>query len=117
MKYQVYQVAGWHGEPDDPLLHETDDEQEASLMAGERMDIHLPGDSNKFAKYATDSDGEVLDRIESFTCGECSKLFPWGQHGPTGIVDGRIQERGDATPDHLVVWVCDDCSDEFDFPR
>ena len=33
MSYTIYQAAGWHGEPSDPVIGTTDDEREAAIRA------------------------------------------------------------------------------------
>ena len=110
MRYQVYQAAGWHGEPSDPLLMETDDERRAAMLAGERVDIKMPGGSNRYPAYAVNAEtGERLERIESYICDRCGELTEWGD-GPQGIYNGRIHGCPASLPKHLVTWVCDDCA-------
>lgn len=112
MNYTVYRAAGWHGEPDDPVVLETDDEKEAAMLAGCRVDIGMPGSCNPYDAYATDEDGDEVDRIESFCCDECGELTEWGEYGPTGTMDGEVLECAGGVEKHLVTWVCDECADE-----
>jgi hypothetical protein len=114
-QYQIYRAPGWHGEPDDPLIAETDDEREAALRAGCRIDIGMPGASNKYDAYAIDSEtGEEVERIESFWCDVCEELVAWGDYGPQGGNGGRILECPQAAEKHTVTWMCDDCAAEYE---
>jgi len=112
MKYIVRKAPGWHGEPHDPVILETDDEEEAAMRAGCRVDIKMPGDSNPYDAYALDEEDEWVERIESFSCGKCGELTPWGEYGPTGTMDGRVLECAGAVEKHLVTWVCDGCASD-----
>lgn len=114
MAYKIYQSPGWHGEPSDPVIHETDDEREASLMAGRRVDIKMPGGSNRHDCYALDSDGDTVAPTESFACDGCGELHEWGDDGPQGAMDGRILECAEAAEKHLVTWLCCECVQEYD---
>ena len=58
--YTIYRAAGWHGEPNDPMIAEVEDEREAAMLAGERVDIHMPGASNQYDKYAVDDSGDEI---------------------------------------------------------
>jgi len=112
-KFTMYRAPGWHGEPDDPIIGETDDRQHAAMRAGLRVDLGMPGDSNKYDAYATDEDGTEVDRIESFQCDECGEIVEWG-NGPIGTMDGRILGCPQAVEKHLVTWVCEECAAEMD---
>ena len=109
--YTIYKAAGWHGEPSDPVIGTTDDENEAAMRAGCRADIGMPGNCNKYDAYATDDAGGELDRIESFRCDSCEKIIVWGD-GPTGAMDGEILECPESVEKHLVCWLCDDCAED-----
>lgn len=110
--YAVKLAPGWHGEPCDPVVRRTRDERKARLMAGQRVDIKMPGACNRYRYYAVDEKtGEELDRIESFKCDACGRLVEWGD-GPIGTSDGRILECPQATPKHLVDWLCESCAEK-----
>lgn len=108
--YTIYKAPGWHGEPCDPVLTQTDDEREAAMLAGERVDIRMPGGSNPHNCYAVDADGELVEPIESYRCDECGELVEWGSDGPTGTLDGEVLECPEAHESHLVTWVCETCA-------
>jgi len=113
MKYTIYQAPGWHGEADDPIIDETDDEREAAMRAGCRIDIHMPGASNRYDAYALDEDGEEVERIESFRCDNCGEIVEWGD-GPIGAKDGRILECPGGVEKHLVTWLCATCAEGYE---
>lgn len=116
--YRVYRAPGWHGRPTDPLIHETDDEREAAMMAGCRVDLGMPGQSNRYSAYAVDPDGEPVDRIESYECDECGRLHEWGDHGPIGVHGGIILGPPPVPVEsHLVTWCCPDCADAIEAER
>lgn len=110
MSYTIYRAPGWHREPYDPPICTTDDRDEAALMAGERVDIRMPGGSNPHNCYAEDEDGELIDAVDSFRCDECGELHAWGDDGPTGAIDGQILPEPGAHESHLVTWICEDCA-------
>ena len=112
MMYTVHRAPGWHGDPGDPVIMTTDDEREAALRAGCRVDLGMPGASNKYDAYAVGEDGEEVDRIESFCCDGCEKLVEWGWGGPIGAMDGKVLECAAAVEKHLVCWLCEDCTDQ-----
>ncbi len=114
MEYTVRKAPGWHGEPCDPVVCTTEDEREAAMLAGCRVDIHMPGNCNSNDCYAEDEDGHRIDPIESFRCDDCGELCEWGDSGPWGTMDGKILECPGGVEKHLVTWVCDDCADECD---
>ena len=110
--YTIYRAPGWHGEPSDPVIGRTDDEREAAMRAGCRVDIKMPGQCNRYDAYAVDDDtGERLEAIPSFRCDHCGELIRWGNYGPTGVYEGRVLECAGGMDKHLVDWVCDDCVD------
>jgi len=113
MKYTIYKAPGWHGESDDPIIGTTDDERDAAMRAGCRIDIEMPGASNKYDAYATDEDGNEVDRIESFRCSICGELVEWGD-GPMGAHNGRLLDCPQSVEKHLVTWMCASCADEFE---
>jgi len=113
MMYRVLQAPGWHGDPDDPLLMETEDEREAAMRAGCRADINMPGQCNQHDAYAVDEDGNEVDRIESFRCGECGEIIEWGDNGPQAGVDGELIDGG-SVEKHLVTWLCDSCAESYE---
>lgn len=110
-EYTVYKAAGWHGEPIDPVILRTDDEREARMRAGCRIDIHMPGFCNRYDAYATDEDGDRVEPIESFQCEECGGIEEWGEDGPIGTKDGRWLECVGSREKHTVTWVCQSCAD------
>ncbi len=113
MHYTIYRAPGWHGEPTDPVIGHVETERQAALMAGERVDIRMPGGSNPHDCYAVDEDGELVDPIESFRCGACGELTEWGdgeEGGPTGTQDGQVLPCPGAVESHTVTWVCEDCA-------
>lgn len=116
--YRIFKAPGWHREPADPMTHETDDEREAAMMAGERVDIHMPGNCSSHDCYAEDEDGETVTPIESFRCDVCDELFEWGECGPQGGYGGSLLECPEGMEKHLVTWMCDACADEYeiDYP-
>ena len=114
MKYTIYKAPGWHGDPTDPIIRETDDEREAAMRAGCRIDIKMPGGSNKYDAYATDEDGNELPRIESFCCDSCGKIVEWGEGGPSGAYNGRLLDSPGSVEKHLVTWLCDGCAETYE---
>lgn len=110
MAYTIYQAAGWHGEPEDPVIGRTEDMHEAAMMAGERVDIRMPGGSNPHDCYALDEDGERIDPIESYRCDRCGELFEWGDDGPTAADDGYIIDEPGVYESHLLTWLCGSCA-------
>ena len=108
--YTIYKAPGWHGEPSDPVIEVTDDEEYAAMMAGCRIDIKMPGNSNRYDKYAADEDGQRVDRVDSFACDSCGELTKWGADGPHGCMDGEVLECPEVIGKHLVDWVCEDCA-------
>ncbi len=109
--YHIYLAPGWHGELSDPLICVVDDERLARMMAGERIDIQMPGACSKYRCYAVDEEtGERLEPIPSFRCDACGELREWGEYGPIGGMEGRILECPGAAPKHLVTWMCEDCA-------
>lgn len=109
-RYKIYQSPGWHSQPDDPEIGSTDDEREAAMLAGERIDIHMPGNSNKYDSYAIDAEtGERLTPLDSYRCDMCDSLYEWGA-GPIGTMDGEILECARAVEKHRVTWVCEACA-------
>jgi hypothetical protein len=111
--YNVYKAAGWHGDPTDPVILETDDEHEAAMRAGCRADIGMPGSCNPYDSYATDAEtGDLVEPIESFCCDSCGEIVEWGEYGPNGAIDGRLLECPQAAEKHLVCWICDSCADD-----
>ena len=111
MTYTIYRAPGWHGEPTDPVIDTTEDERTAAMRAGCRVDIRMPGQSNRYDAYATDEDGNQVERIESFACDECGEIVEWGESGPVGTQDGRILECPGGVEKHLVTWLCEDCAE------
>jgi hypothetical protein len=95
-------------------MRTTDEEREAAMRAGCRIDIRMPGGSNKYDAYALDENGDEVDRIESFVCDECEDLVEWGECGPIGAKDGRILECAGAVEKHLVTWLCSECADAYE---
>ena len=116
MKYTIYQAAGWHGEPEDPVLATTDDEREAAMRAGCHADLGIPGNCNTYDAYAMDEDGNPVEPIDSFCCDKCGKLVEWGEYGPTGTMDGKVLECAGAVDKHLVTWVCENCAEDMEWP-
>lgn len=112
--YTIYRAAGWHGEPEAPIIGETDDKREAALRAGCRADLGMPGGSNPYDAYAEDEDGNEVDKIMSFCCDECGEIVEWGEYGPTGTMKGKILECPEAMESHLVTWICEDCASDLD---
>ncbi len=112
--YRVFQAPGWHGEPNDPCIMETEDRQAAAMRAGERADIGMPGHCNPYDAYAQDEDGNDLDLIESFRCEACEELIEWGEYGPTGTMGGKVLECAESVEKHLVTWLCTDCASNLD---
>ena len=110
-EYQVKSLPGWHCEPEDPEIYETDDAREAAMQAGCRMDLVMPGNSNRYNAYAVDSHGCEVERIDSFCCDECADLTEWND-GPTGTMDGEVLECPEVVEKHLVMWICDECAAE-----
>ena len=110
--YTVYRAPGWHSEPDDPVIMETLEKEDAAMRAGCRVDIHMPGGCNPHDAYALDDDGELIDPIESFQCEECGELCEWGKYGPVGTMRGEVLECAGAMESHLVTWLCRECADE-----
>jgi uncharacterized protein YlaI len=113
MTYTIYSRPGWHGEAYDPVIDTTESEREAAMLAGCRIDIHMPGACNKHNMYALDEDGNRVEPIESFRCDACGELTEWGESGPVGAMDDRILECPQAAEKHLVTWLCDDCAENF----
>ena len=113
-QYTVHQAAGWHNESTDPVIMQTDDEQEAKLRAGCRADISMPGGCNRYDAYAVDDDGRDIGRIESFRCNECGEIVPWGETGPVGTMGGKILDCPGSVEKHLVSWLCDDCAEKIE---
>ena len=114
MAYTVYRAPGWHGEPTDPIIYRTNDETEARLRAGCRVDIKMSGRCDRYDAYAVDDEtGERVEPIPSFRCDHCGVLIRWGNYGPgpTGVYEGRVLECARSMEKHLVDWVCDDCVD------
>ena len=116
MTYTIYQTPGWHSEPTDPVIASIDDEHEAALRAGERVDIHMPGNCNAHDCYALDEDGDCVEPVESFRCDKCEELVEWGDSGPIGTMEGKVLECPDAMETHLVTWLCKDCAVEYEWP-
>ena len=114
--YTVFRAPGWHGEPSDPIILETDDEREAAMRAGLNVSLGMPGDCNTHDAYAQDGDGNPVEPIMSFCCDKCGELTEWGESGPTGTMDGRVLECAGAMESHLVTWVCDECAEEMEWP-
>lgn len=114
MKYEVREAPGWHNKVNDPVIFTTEDEAEASMWAGMRIDLIMPGNCNSYCHYAVDEDGNEVERIESFRCDECGELVEWGEHGPVGTKDGEILECPRAMEKHLVTWVCEDCAEKME---
>ncbi len=109
--YTLYRAPGWHSEPEDPEICQVETEEEAALLAGERIDIHMPGGSNRYDSYALDEDGNRVDRIMSYRCDECDEVIPWGDDGPVGLDDaGEILECPGGREKHTVTWVCEHCA-------
>lgn len=115
MTYTIYRAPGWHGKPHDPVVATTDDRRRAAMLAGERIDIHMPGGSNRYDCYALDEHGREVARIESYRCDQCNELVEWGDDGPAGgAAEGRVLECPEGYPSHLVTWLCDDCLAQYE---
>lgn len=112
MTYFIHKAPGWHNEPEDPVIETTEDETYAAMRAGRRIDIHIPGGSNRYDAYAVDGDGGPVKPIESFCCEHCSELHAWGEYGPVGTSEGKTLECPEAMDRHLVEWICEGCEAE-----
>lgn len=108
--YEIYQAAGWHGYPEDPLICTTEDRREAALMAGCRVDMGMPGQASPYSCYALDEDGNEVARIDAYCCDRCDGLFEWGD-GPIATREGRILECPESVPNYLITWLCGSCAD------
>lgn len=118
MTYTIYRAAGWHGEPTDPVIGETDDRREAAMRAGCRVDLSIPGECNRYDAYVVDEHGERVEPVESYQCDCCEALCGWcgngSSDGPIGTRDGVVLECPAAWPSHLVTWMCPTCADALD---
>ena len=109
-EYTIYQMPGWHGEPENPIILETDDEHEARLWAGLRLDHRMPGASNRYPYYACDKNGREVERLDAYRCADCGEMIPWGDDGPVGMMGGEVLECPQSVETHLVSWVCEKCA-------
>lgn len=111
--YTIRNAAGWHNQISAAIITTTDSEDEAALRAGCRADIRMPGGSGKYDAYATDEDGDEIERIESFLCADCGEIVAWGENGPTGTMGGEIMECPGSVESHRVSWVCGKCAENY----
>lgn len=112
-RYQIYRAPGWHGQPTDPVIEETDDALAAAMRAGCRVDIGMPGQCNRHDAYAIDTaTGERVEPIESYCCDACGDLIEWGD-GPIGAMNGQILGCPEAAEKHLL---CHDCAEAYQNP-